>query len=549
MSIKTIKQRIAVVAISAIAAGGLTLVTAPSAFAGNMTVAVAAAGTSGTSAVCLAGTPTASTTPRYMAVGTTQAFTLTGTPNASATATITGPAIWVDGFVTASGVKAHSWNATGKVLDIDATASTTAQLRFTGVGQVTVAWQDDQSQPVSYFIAVASCDGAVSLGDSYFQLKDDTGSATSNINESAGSVVGYSTTGTQKSYIAMDLNDAYGNAVDTTNAALIATATGGCTISWDATAASGTATAVDTGASNDTENLVILNDNTPRNCSVTVTLGTTTIGTKTVSFRGDVASITIDTGNSVGLFAYNEAGSASATALNANSIVYVVKDSAGNIITPPAVPTITSNTNGFEQVTIADGTYAYTAMVTNGYATLDVDTTSVSSSRRGVGTYALKLTRQSDGQSVTSAVITASITDDIYTFEAAWDKAQYTTGDIMTLTVTGKDIGGRLVYDGEDLAGVSIAVGGADQTVAPAASDTFSKGVKTYKYIAKTTAGSYGWSVLVTTGSSQANIVGTYKIVDSTTVVSNADVLKSIVSLIASINKQIQALQKLILKR
>jgi hypothetical protein len=31
--------------------------------------------------------------------------------------------------------------------------------------------------------------------------------------------------------------------------------------------------------------------------------------------------------------------------------------------------------------------------------------------------------------------------------------------------------------------------------------------------------------------------------------VSNADVLKSIVSLIASINKQIQALQKLILRR
>jgi len=40
-----------------------------------------------------------------------------------------------------------------------------------------------------------------------------------------------------------------------------------------------------------------------------------------------------------------------------------------------------------------------------------------------------------------------------------------------------------------------------------------------------------------------------YKVANSTATVTNADVLKSIVALIASINKQIQALQKLILAR
>jgi hypothetical protein len=40
-----------------------------------------------------------------------------------------------------------------------------------------------------------------------------------------------------------------------------------------------------------------------------------------------------------------------------------------------------------------------------------------------------------------------------------------------------------------------------------------------------------------------------YKISTGSTDVSNAEVLKSIVALIASINKQIQALQKLILQR
>ena len=41
----------------------------------------------------------------------------------------------------------------------------------------------------------------------------------------------------------------------------------------------------------------------------------------------------------------------------------------------------------------------------------------------------------------------------------------------------------------------------------------------------------------------------TYKVSTGGDTTSNADVLKSIVALIASINKQIQALQKLILKR
>jgi hypothetical protein len=50
-------------------------------------------------------------------------------------------------------------------------------------------------------------------------------------------------------------------------------------------------------------------------------------------------------------------------------------------------------------------------------------------------------------------------------------------------------------------------------------------------------------------GGSQGKITVPYSIKSSSSVVSNAEVLKSIVALIASINKQIQALQKLILKR
>jgi hypothetical protein len=76
----------------------------------------------------------------------------------------------------------------------------------------------------------------------------------------------------------------------------------------------------------------------------------------------------------------------------------------------------------------------------------------------------------------------------------------------------------------------------------------------TYKFQVGSTVGSYNLVVdlpainSVSTTGAAAQIVP-YKVVASTTDVTNAEVLKSIVALIASINKQIAALQKLILQR
>ena len=91
---------------------------------------------------------------------------------------------------------------------------------------------------------------------------------------------------------------------------------------------------------------------------------------------------------------------------------------------------------------------------------------------------------------------------------------------------------------------------------AHAADDTRStNGKLTYKYIVGQNEGSYSNSINLpqvnannAAGTTGAVTAG-FTIKASTSVVSNADVLKSIVALIASINKQIQALQKLILKR
>ncbi|NBP58867.1 hypothetical protein EBU71_20445, partial [bacterium] len=83
---------------------------------------------------------------------------------------------------------------------------------------------------------------------------------------------------------------------------------------------------------------------------------------------------------------------------------------------------------------------------------------------------------------------------------------------------------------------------------------TFASGVKTYKWRVDQAVGSFVGQAQVTVGSTAATAEKSAKtfqftIKSSGTTVTNEEVLKSIVALIASINKQIQALQKLILRR
>ena len=552
MSIKTIKQRIAVATVSVLAAGVLSVIATPSANADFTGITVNDAGTQGTTGYCKAGTPNASTTPRYSAVNGVQSFAVAGTPTATATATITGPAKWIGNqYTTATSVnRAGVISADFKTFTLAASADTTVAMQFTGTGAVSVSWDDNSGDTGSYFIVQASCATDVSLGDSFVQLRDDTGAADSNVNESGGSTVGYTAAG-QKSYLALNLKDAYGQAVDTTSLALTATVTGGCTVNWDTTASSGTTVAVDTGASNATENLVIFGDNTPRSCPVTVTLGTTTVATKTVLFTGDVASLAIVPASTSSYWTYNNAGTGVDGTANTNAIAYLTKDSAGNLINNGGTPSLSDGTGSQQQSSVAAGTYPSTSMRTNGLATLDVTTGSASASL-GAGTYRLKLTRASDGVSVYSAVTTANNSSSSYfTYEVAWDKATYNVGDIMIMSVSLKDSGGRLAPDATQVgANVAIVVNGATEATAEASTDTTTNGVKKYYFSAGTTAAAYGYSVLLpANGSGQGVVTGTYTIKDPNGGTSNADVLKSIVALIASINKQIQALQKLILKR
>ena len=106
---------------------------------------------------------------------------------------------------------------------------------------------------------------------------------------------------------------------------------------------------------------------------------------------------------------------------------------------------------------------------------------------------------------------------------------------------------GNPIADGTTLAGLDLTVSTGGFSAVGAACSTssvFIGGKKTCKYAALNTEGNYAYSVDLTTATAQSASVGTLPVKASSAVVSNAEVLAAIVKLIASINKQIRALQK-----
>jgi hypothetical protein len=186
-------------------------------------------------------------------------------------------------------------------------------------------------------------------------------------------------------------------------------------------------------------------------------------------------------------------------------------------------------------------------MLTNGFACV----TPTPAALNGAGTWTLSYSRASDGAIVTSDAGSVTVANGgIASFSANWDRTSYNLGDIATLTIKPIDTKGNAVADGVALTGLVISVGGATQLgTAYSATDTTLGGAKKYKFAIGSNTGQFAYSVALTSSSGQADVAGTYTATTSSSAVSNADVLKAIVSLIASINKQIAALQKALLKK
>jgi hypothetical protein len=309
----------------------------------------------------------------------------------------------------------------------------------------------------------------------------------------------------------------------------------------------------------DGEGWIIVNQpvaNTAGTSTVTITLDGAVLATKTLNWAGDVASITVDEVNSNNIF---RNGAAVGTYTDGNGgIIYIVKDAAGNVLdmTGTSQVAISGGTGALVNASVSAATATtygtlQTPAVGYGYTTMLIP----ASDLYGAGTYKLKLTN-SVGTTIYSSVVKATVSNgSVNSFTATWDKASYTPGEIAVLTVTGKDPYGNLIGDGYAATGLAATVAGSATvgfwgigTACDAANKVFYGGYFTCKFAANT-EGAWSYSVDVTTSPAlQSATVGSLKITSGGGV-SNADVLKAIVSLIASINKQIAALQKALLKK
>jgi hypothetical protein len=293
--------------------------------------------------------------------------------------------------------------------------------------------------------------------------------------------------------------------------------------------------------------------NNPLSTTVTVSYNGTVIGTKTFAFWGEVAKVTLSepvigkqgvtTSNNAKLSLQDAAG---------NAIYF---DYSGASTFTPASGLISSAASG--RTTTLSTTPAInlsSGVVTGGKVQFACSTTTTSSTAQ------VQYVNNS-GTVITSNLLPITCAGAAVTFKAGYDKAVYAPGEIAKLTVSFFDSKGNPAHAVDNPTAVAITAstsGLGVAVVAPAVNETITNGTVSYQYPVGVTEGTFVNTVVaatVNTAAANANLTATdaatvtVTIKASGTTVTNAEVLKSIVALIASINKQIQALQKLILKR
>jgi hypothetical protein len=556
MSTKTMKQRIAVVAVSALTAGLFSVVSTPVANAADVTTVATGDVTltdtpNATSGVCLTRNEAAtqvSTTPRVVSVGGTQGIT-TAT-NGGGTFTITGPAVW-----TASAGATDTINATQKVL-VSATLSLKS-LRFTAPGSVSIVIANVAGTTVHtyFFTVVASCAiGAFSASTSFIStaisanLPDNAGAdwvtTKSNVDENTTSENGGAL------YIRIVANNAYGAGLAA--GAWSATATNGALVNMSSNQVLGTATTAGTISTDVDSSLAAAvtvrvdpaTAGVALNTAVTVTYEGQAVATKNLTFLGEAAKINILSVKS-GTVGTTGAG-------NTGLFVYTLTDAAGNLVSGAVAlagatattrtPAITSAKNATPLAPAAPAA-PFAAIGVTGNGVVGFDCTAGG----GVGTSNLTIATASGvNGNVLTATVAAVCRGGINTYTVSTDKASYAVGEIAVITITATDSAGGVVSDAAAMGAIdTVSVGGGTLTKAVAATDTFTDGKRTYN-AQMTTAGTFNVVVSVS-GTVTKSATAKYSVTDGGT--SNSDVLKAIVSLIASINKQIAALQKALLAR
>jgi hypothetical protein len=327
-------------------------------------------------------------------------------------------------------------------------------------------------------------------------------------------------------YVSLVGKNAYGSAVRA--GTWIGSVTGGCVIDLATSAPAATALTSDALLLTAGTNIyaavkaATTVKYTAVNCPVTISYNGVTVFSKTINFTGDLATLTVS------------GADVQKSADNSLTGIYdvVAKDAAGNQL---AWAFAGDSTKYDTMVTSVTGgtTSAISPVVSAATWTCTVG-------KSGKTVVRVKATTNA-GATIYSNEFDAKCGGDAYTYTASLDKASYVPGDLATLTIVAKDAFGNAPYKTETVGAT------AAPEIAGSQMSAIATGSKKYTFTVLSTAGKYNMSVnLGYTGNTPVSVAYT---VGGDGTVSNADVLKAIVSLIASINKQIAALQKALLKR
>ena len=537
MSIKTLRKRIALVAVSALGAGLISVTSANAArpddiTAGDLTLTT----TTASPGICYVDS-TAGAASAVLVNGRT--FRLTVVAGGSGEKIYVGVSGSIkinasSGFDTTTEAAAYSVTDNAGELDY-AQTNDYIDIVATSIGSGTVSVKSistSSAVEVISFDVVSACAGnTYDATYSHVQIRNDAREATSNVDEPNTYIVANGGTG----YIALALRDAYGNNLSGSGN-LIASATNGAVVSWDGAASVQSSTAYTSGrGATGTELYVVqgvANENKPVSTTVTITLDGTVVGTKALVFTGaattiEVKDVTVGKVGSVGYFRVKVLDAAG----NALPSKTVTGDATRNA--DPAIAAIVSA--NADATSGSDGDWS--AATQGRFAC----------AKSGTATFNVKHVLSSVTGANIKKAFTVACGGVLDTWTISMDKASYAPGEIATLTVSGKDAFGFPVNTTDTLGTLEYSFGGLTAVTAPTSADTFSSaaGVKTYKFSVGTTEGSFVGTFKIAGATDTAAKTVQYKVAAPPSgAVSNAEVLAAIVKLIASINKQIRALQK-----
>jgi hypothetical protein len=552
MSTKTLRKRIALVAVTALGAGLLSVVAVPSAnavAAGYLTLVSTnqCAANDDTSGALI----TANNTQTTIATGKTVTlvlgtqFTVQGADSeyiqikGSSVAVATLPSNHVTS-VNSKGYLTVTNHTTAAAVTFTATALGTTS--FTGGVAATTTATLLNTMNVT---VVASCSKTFDAANSSVSTTNSSTDATFLTNENVDEHV-IASAGSPLVVRIKGL-DGYGNALSTGTFA--ASATNGALLAWSSaigTAAStGTnSTATITDDSNGEVALKVYpaDDAVGGSTIVTITFNGSPVATKNLTFLGEATKISV---------VLNLSG----TLGSVGALGVILTDSTGRQI-PGSVTmdalSASAQTTGITEAYAASplapqtpsGGYAsFAALGSIGYGLYTFTCTAGTAS----GSTTIKLKHTSDvNENKLTLDVPVSCAAGVDKFSVSMDKASYKIGEIATMTISATDSYGKAVSDLTAVgSGATVSAGGMSQVGALSTADTFTGGKRTYTFQV-TTAGTFNASVAIAGLTTKTATAG-YSVTGGD--VAMSEVLKAIVSLIASINKQIAALQKALLKK